>query len=229
MSKLVKVRLHGRLGEEVGAEWNLAVESVGEAMRAINVNTQEKLNKFFYEKDKEGFRYRVLVNEKPVALEEGVVADTIEKIDLEKITQSELTIKRSLESIDIVPIIEGSGGKAGGIIAAVLGVVLIVIGAILIATPFGFPLIMGGLGLVAAGVMVLLSKPPRFDDFRESDGYGRKKVSYLFDGPVNTTREGGPVPIGYGRLLIGSQVIQTDYVVRYVKSTEYNTTKNINI
>ena len=35
------------------------------------------------------------------------------------------------------------------------------------------------------------------------------KPSYLFNGPVNTTAQGNPVPIGYGRLRVGSQVIST--------------------
>ena len=35
--------------------------------------------------------------------------------------------------------------------------------------------------------------------------------SYLFSGPVNVINEGGPVPIGYGRLIVGSQVIMSTY------------------
>jgi len=31
----------------------------------------------------------------------------------------------------------------------------------------------------------------------------------MFSGPQNTVREGGPVFVGYGRLLVGSHVIQT--------------------
>ncbi len=31
--------------------------------------------------------------------------------------------------------------------------------------------------------------------------------SYVFNGPVNTTAQGQPVPIGYGRLIVGGAVI----------------------
>ena len=31
--------------------------------------------------------------------------------------------------------------------------------------------------------------------------------SYAFDGAVNTTRQGNPVPICYGSMIVGSQVI----------------------
>jgi hypothetical protein len=41
--KLTKVFLHGRLGKLYGKEWNLAVRSPGEAIRAINSNVNGKL------------------------------------------------------------------------------------------------------------------------------------------------------------------------------------------
>jgi len=63
-----------------------------------------------------------------------------------------------------------------------------------------------GIGLVAAGVANLLTPDPEFDDFREVEGGGR--APYTFSGPQNVIREGGPVFVGYGRLLVGSQVIQ---------------------
>ena len=57
-----------------------------------------------------------------------------------------------------------------------------------------------------------LSSPPKFEDFRQiSDG--TKASSYFFNGPENTTREGGPVPVGYGELLVGSQVISASYEI----------------
>lgn len=33
------------------------------------------------------------------------------------------------------------------------------------------------------------------------------KPSYNFNGAVNTTAQGNPVPLGYGRMIIGSAVI----------------------
>ena len=67
--------------------------------------------------------------------------------------------------------------------------------------------VLGGIGLVAAGVTNLLTPMPKFGDFREIEGGG--SASYIFTGPQNTIREGGPVFVGYGRLLIGSHVIQS--------------------
>ena len=57
---------------------------------------------------------------------------------------------------------------------------------------------------------------PEFGDFREIEGGGRR--SYLFSGPENTVREGGPVFIGYGRLMVGSQVVQSSIETFDVRS-----------
>jgi predicted phage tail protein len=34
-----------------------------------------------------------------------------------------------------------------------------------------------------------------------------KSKNYFFDGPVNTVRQGNPVPIAYGKLIVGGAVI----------------------
>lgn len=68
-------------------------------------------------------------------------------------------------------------------------------------------MVLGGIGLVAAGVTNLLTPMPKFGDFREIEQGGSR--SYLFNGPQNTIKEGGPVFVGYGRLMVGSHVIQS--------------------
>lgn len=205
MQKLVDVNLHGDLGIKTIRKCKLAVKSVAECIRALQVNSKGRLYRYLYEKDKEGIRYQVLINQRPFLSEEPLDIN-----DLETVRNSELVAHvEDLKSIDIIPVIEGADS---GTVATILGVLLIIIGAILLFTGvgagFGFALIVAGLGLVAAGVSVLLSKPPDFEDFRQITG---GKTSYLFQGPQNTTREGGPVPVGYGRLLVGSQVISASY------------------
>ena len=74
-------------------------------------------------------------------------------------------------------------------------------------------LIMAGIALLAAGVMNLLSKPPK------PGAVGTSVGSYMFNGPQNTSEEGNPVPIGYGRLVVGSQLIAASYDIDY-KSSE---------
>jgi len=210
MSNLVNVKIHGVLADQLGrSEWKLAVKSVGEAIRAIECNTH-KLYQNLMENDKKNIKYRVLINEKDFLIEEGKDPNSIEDLN-----NSELAIKKdNLKSVDIVPVIEGSDDIMS-IVTIIVGVALIAMGMGWISTPLLMgagtgvqaALILGGIGLVAAGVTNLLTPMPEFGDFREIETGG--SASYIFNGPVNTIREGGPVFVGYGRLLIGSHVIQS--------------------
>jgi predicted phage tail protein len=225
---MVEVELHGILAEKVKkTKWNLAINSVGEAIRAIETNTKI-LYKTLYELEKDNLKYRVLINKKDFKIFKN--PDEIEN-DLDKVIYSNLTTNYKtgdLKSIDIIPIIEG----AGGVVAAVAGIFLTIVGVVLLFTGvgavFGAALILAGLALTAAGFLSLLSSPPPFvaPEFQSPElatkGGGGK--SYLFDGPTNTRGEGGPIPIGYGRLIIGSKTVSASFNTSYVKNTESRTT-----
>ena len=224
---MVEVELHGILAEKVKkTKWNLSVNSVAEAIRAIEANTRI-LYKTLYELEKDNLKYRVLINKKDFKIFKN--PDEIEN-DLEKAIYSNLTVSyksEDLKSIDIIPIIEG----AGGVLSAVAGIVLTIIGVVLLFVPggqvFGAALIIAGIGLTAAGFLSLLSSPPPFvaPEFSSPEvaakGGGGK--SYLFDGPTNTRGEGGPIPVGYGRLIVGSKTVSASFNTSYVKNTESRT------
>lgn len=217
-SKIVKIKMHGILAEQIKPLWNLAVKSVAEAVHAINVLTNNHFNYILNENDKKQIKYHVIVNGKKIELHKE-----INEQNLEEAKNSELCMNiDDLETIDFVPIIEGADSKS--ILAIIAGVVLVIVGILITigtlggGTALGVAVIIAGLGLVAAGVINLLSKPPQFEDFREISG--NKKASYFFNGPENTVREGGPVPVGYGRLLIGSQVISASYEVSQNDATQ---------
>ncbi len=207
MKNLTKITIHGVLAEQMNrSEWNLAVRSVGEAVNGIEANTRTFF-KHVMENDKKNIKYRVLINGQDFGYEDGKDPNTPEGF-----LSSELLIKRDgIENIDIVPVLEG----AGDFVAIVVGGLLLATGMGWIATPLLMgagaatqaALILGGIGLIAAGITNLLTPMPKFGDFREIEGGGAR--AYLFNGPENTIREGGPVFVGYGRLLIGSQVIQS--------------------
>ena len=219
--ELVNVQLHGVLAEQVGRDtWNIAVSSVGEALRAIE-SQSKKLFKNLIKNDKENVKYRVLINKKDFLYDEEKDINTKEGINSSELIRN----YKNLDSIDIVPVVEGADFK--DIFAIVTGVVLIALGVFTFgSTSFlGASLIMGGVGLVAAGIANLLTPMPEFGDFREIEGGGRR--SYLFSGPENTVREGGPVFIGYGRLLVGSQVIQSSVQTFDVKSGNTKNQSNL--
>lgn len=105
----------------------------------------------------------------------------------------------SKEVIKIVPVVAGAGGNAFKIIA---GAVLIAIGAY---TGNSFLIKVGG-ALVLGGVAGLLFAPPKPSGPEEKP---ENKPSLSFNGPVNTTKQGQPVAVLYGLLLIGSAVISS--------------------
>lgn len=201
MNNLVEIKLHGILGERVGETWKLAVKSVGEAMRGIEVLSGHKLYKNLIENDKKGVQYRVLINQRDFFAPQ--------KIDIDKpdtIMVSELSMKiNNLKSIDVVPILAGSGDNFLDILQVIIGVVLIIV-AVVSQQWWTVPAILAGLGFVASGVMGLLTKPPSLDSYQAS-----QKKSYLFSGPSNVVDEGIPVPVVYGKLLVGSIVMSADY------------------
>lgn len=215
-ANLVNVRLHGVLGLAVGEGWSLSISNIAEAIHAIEILSNRKLYKFLLDSDKNNIKYQIVVND-------SVLKKTFDETDLSQIKSSELTIGASdLRSIDIIPVIEGAGDG--------LDFVNIFLGATLMfasfyAGPFGPTLFMAGLGLAFNGISNLLAKPPDMEPFREIQNT-RQSVSYLFDGPENTVFEGGPVPVGYGRLLVGSQNIATNLVI--TKNLANDTTAGAN-
>lgn len=208
-NSLVKITVFGELGKYLGYEtWDLAVSSVSEGIRSLDILTKGKFNDYFIKKNKLGAKYRVLINGEDFTCPDKELNGE----NWEKVYQSELVMKKKdLKTIDIVPLIESSGTKGGGIFSAILGAILIIVGIFLIGTPFGVPLIIAGLGLLAAGVVALLSKPPSFNFNQNLDN--STSQSYLFNGPTNTVGEGNPVPIGYGTTLVGSNVVSAGYKV----------------
>ncbi len=213
-TNLVKLKLWGEMSEYLGhSEWELNVKSVQEAIAALNTLTRNKFSDFFIKKNKLQAKYRVLINGQDFICEEKELNEN----NWQSINNSELVIKKEdLKTIDIVPLIESSG-QAGGIITAILGVILIIVGIIIGWTGVGVALIVAGIGLLGAGVVALLSKPPTFNYNQNLDN--AVSQSYLFNGPTNTVGEGNPAPIGYGTMLIGSNVISAGY-----KITQFQTT-----
>lgn len=99
--------------------------------------------------------------------------------------------------IKIVPAVEGA--KKGGLLQTIIGVVLMAVG-VMTGTPFvtrvGFMLSLGGMAQ-------MLARAPNADTKERPEN----QPSYTFNGPVNTSAQGNAVPILYGELIVGSQII----------------------
>jgi predicted phage tail protein len=180
MNNLVDIKFHGELGEILKKDYKLAVSSVKEALHAVNRLSGKKLSKYFIQSDNFHKCYRILVNGKDIV-------GPCKKLDTpEKISQSEFIVKRSnIKTIDIIPVIQGSGDFMDFLIIVVAVALLVfapggiaVLGTKISATAA----VVAGLGLVAAGLSNLLSSPPEFEEFQDNSKTGKR--SFVFDGPV---------------------------------------------
>jgi len=188
---LKEIRLYGHLGKKFGRVHYLAVQSVSEAIRAFCANYKE------FEKDFVGDKayYRVWVG--------------TERLQEAKDASLPSSYK---EVIRIAPVVHGAGGD--DLFGIILGVALIAfsgpIGGALAgtfgATAAGITSFVTSLGvsLILGGIASMLAPSVDAPDPQERP---ENKPSQVFSGPVNTTAQGHPVPIGYGRLIVGSAVI----------------------
>ena len=172
MSETIRdVYLDGELGERFGTHFKLAVRSPAEACHALCM-TIAGFRDFLYAAGQRGIEFGIFV-------------------DRRNIDENTYRGNEGMEDGDIrfVPVFAGAG--SGGIMT-VLGAVMVVVGALLIWTPFGAPLIAGGLGIMSSGIAMMLSKQPTD---KRSDDDANKRVSYAFNGPVNSEAQGGVVPV----------------------------------
>lgn len=184
LTQLTQVTLYGPLAKEFGRDWNLEVSSPREAIRLIEANKPGFLNWIRGNLEKYD-RYKVIVD-----YEDG---------RKEHLDEDTFPLQRQMKRIRIVPIVTG----AGGIGKMILGAFLIAAGIFLLPTGFGGPMIGVGITMFAGGIIELISpRPKKKDASVREDG-----TSYFFDGPVNTTQQGVPVPLIYGTVLVGSHAI----------------------
>ncbi|MBB5469378.1 putative phage tail protein [Paraburkholderia sp. CI2] len=104
--------------------------------------------------------------------------------------------------LKVVPLVRGAGsyGKIlAGIAIAVVGVFVPVVGAAMISL---------GVSLALSGIAQLLAPRPAATATPEK---ADNQPSLAFDGAVNTMGQGGPVPLGYGRLLVGSAIVSVGF------------------
>ncbi len=195
------VRLNGALGKKYGRIHKLAVSTPAEAVRALCANYPE----FYGDLSK--------------SHEHGIAYKCI--LDRERVGDNALSHPIS-KSFSITPVVVGAG-KIGTII---LGIALIAtafmtfglstigaVGATMATTSIGFVgltyanIAWLGVAITLSGISQLLAptiKKPTSGTIDQNN---------YFNGAVNSTAQGIPVPIGYGRLIIGSAVISAAITV----------------
>lgn len=179
--------LYGDLGRKFGKVHRYAAKTASECVKAMCV-TLPGFREYFAPN-----YYRVLRAGKEVLDVDGAC-----------------TPQSNKESIRIIPVVTGAGGN---------GLFGIILGAVLIFAPYMAPAFFAGMApaiasgiasigwsLLIGGVSQLLFAP---DKPQSAGNYeaANNQPNYSFSGAVNTVAQGNPVPICYGRLIVGSQVI----------------------
>ncbi|ROL93210.1 tail assembly protein [Pseudomonas protegens] len=146
--------------------------------------------KFMMEAESKGLRFAVFVGK-------------------ENIGEDDLGKPTGRKVIRIAPVITGS--KRAGSLQTIVGVVLIAVATIMtggfagIAAGGGWGAVGAvGISMAAGGVMSLLSAQSKGLGSQDSPN---NRPSYSFNGAVNTSVQGNPVPLLYGRMIVGSAVI----------------------
>jgi predicted phage tail protein len=180
---MVVIHLYGVLEETAQRVVRLQTSSFTESMRGLVANFPKLASVL------RNMRVSVLVNGEMMQFE-----DCLRPMEAER--------------IDIMPIV----GGAGPAIFIVVGAA-ITAGAATIAGLFAGTMLASvittaavaqfGLAMIIGGITQLLFKPPKPNIGSRAED----TASYNFNGAVNVSQQGNIVPVGYGRLKVGSMVI----------------------
>lgn len=185
------VRLYGRLGAQFGRVHRLAVNSTAAAVRALCVLVPG-LEAEMAASAGQGVAYACFVGKR-------------------NLSEDQLSHPVGDADIRIAPM--PAGGKRGGLFQTVLGAALI---ALAVWNPMGWvalgaqgaigttAMFSMGVSLALGGVVQMLSPQQRALSAADRPENG---ASYNFNGPVNTSAQGNPVPVLYGRMIIGSATV----------------------
>jgi len=192
--KLRTIRLYGKLGARFGRVHRFVCNDTAGAVRALCAMIPG-FEAFLLQSKDRGLGYAVFIGRQNIG--EDMLAAPVGDDD-----------------IRIAPVVLGSG--RGGLFQIILGAILVVAtfytgGASLAASGgITYSGIVGqmaftmGVAMMLGGVSQLLVKQPKGVTGVQSPDNG---ASYNFNGPVNVTAQGNPVPVLYGEMVVGSVTI----------------------
>ena len=210
------VKVYGLLRERLGqSRFEFDVTTPAQAIKALCVNFPG-LDRWLIDSERDGVGYRVAVGSEEVS--EGDISPLMMPFS-------------DREVFSITPVVAGAGRGIGSILvgAALIAVSLAVPGAGVAGTSFlasagsaatfgaGVAAAAGSLGvaLVLGGIAQAISPQPDLDSTLDESV---QLESFTFSNVVNTSRQGMPVPIAYGRLFVGSGVLSSGLDVDQVQA-----------
>ena len=188
------VKVYGALRKRLGGRcrFEFHADTPAQALKALCVNFPG-LERWLIDREGEGLGFRVTIGREKVT--NGNAGDLA-------LPWSER------EVFSITPVVCGAGRGFGQVL---LGIGLIALAAFVPVAAFGVALnstIMGiGVSMTLSGVAQMISPQPTLglNNGKES----ARLESFTFSSIVNTTKQGLPVPIAYGRCFTGSAVISS--------------------
>jgi predicted phage tail protein len=194
---MTNIIVHGILAKEFRSHFKFAIRKPQEIFDAISCICPQFRNRLV-ELTNQGIHYSLLIDGKKVE------------------SEADLRIAKDGQTIDLIPTICGAG-SSGGIIAIIaVGILTAGVGLAAAGATAGFlGAISGaagfiqsvGIGLIGMGIQAALAPKPNME--RPSSDVSAAKQSFNFSSKANVAEQGIPVPVGYGRLRIGSVVIQS--------------------
>lgn len=184
---MVKIKFYGAL-KRFGSEFQLDCQTVAEALKAL-MSQLKGLRQMIQQG-----RYKVRIG-----------SQYLDNRYLEKGLHYRL---KTGMTVHFTPVI--AGAKSAGVFSVIAGALLI--GAAVLLGPVGgiigsqAAMMLGGMGasMLLGGVAQMLTKMPEMGSFGNDK---EKKSSTGFSGLQNRVAQGQPVPLAYGRILVGSMII----------------------
>ena len=174
------VNIHGILGREYGNSFLLSLPNPKDVLEAIDCNRQGFLQRLV-ELQREGLCYDMIINKKRIT------------------NGPDMDHMLNPATIDLVPAISGSGPLMAPLLLAAFPTALASAGTLAFAASIAN-------FVLFAAISYALTPKPENEALEISSK--ASKSSLIFSNTANLASQGSPVPIGYGRLLVGSQVIQ---------------------
>ena len=182
------IYLNGKMGKLFGEVWKLNAATVAECMHGIDCQREGKLKQYLLDCTEKGIMFTVQRGE-------------------EFLDYDNLQMNLAEDDLIITPVPAGSGNKLLKVIA---GFALMVLGAWMVMQG-GLAMLAGGMAVGMVGSALLNSG---MAEYMAPKKPGEQGDAFLFDGPVNTTKQGVPVPLAYGQLMVGGTPIAFGFTDR---------------
>jgi len=181
----------------LGKVWKLNAATVAECMHGIDCQREGKLKKYLLDCTEQGIMFTVQRGK-------------------EFLDYDNLQMNLAEDDLILTPVPAGSANKLGKLI---LGFALLVVAAFYMPAAVALGGVKGFLAvgaLVGVGMIGSALLNSALSEYMAPKKGIERGDAFLFDGPVNNTKEGLPVPLAYGQVLVGGATIAFGFTNREV-------------